>query len=154
MAKASTKSNRDDLIYPIGSNYFSVKIEDIEIAFQIVSGLKARYEVVEYRSGNSKIDSNIKMPLSVSYSDVVFKKGMFKGNNSLIKWFADTSFTKVERKTITVQLLDEEGNPLFTWKLENAFPREISFGDFDAMNATYAVEEMVISHEGLKIESS
>lgn len=149
--KVTTKTNQD--VWPIGSNHFKVSIGGNTIPFQIVSGLKARFEVVEYRSGDSKMESLIKMPLTASFSDVVLKKGMFKGDNFLLTWFNKVGSPSFERDQVIIQLLDIESKPLFTWTLANAFPREITFGEFDAMKATYAVEELVIAYENLTIDT-
>ena len=124
------------------------------MAFQKVNGLKTRYEIVEYRSGNSKESNNIKMPLSATYSDVVLQRGMFAGDLSLFRWLNEIKLNTIARQTITIELLNEEHNSMFVWTLTNAFPREITFGEFDAMKASFAIEELVIAHEGLSMELS
>lgn len=152
MKKASSDSSLDTL-YPVPSMFFKVTIGTKgEIPFQTVTGLKTKYQVVEYRSGNSKEFENIKMPLSKSSSDVVLRKGMFKGNTTLFDWFMEVKLNKIKRESVTIELLNEESKSIFKWILKEAFPKEVSFGELDSMNASFAVEELIIAHEGLTLE--
>lgn len=139
--------------WPIGSMHFSVTIgEQGEMAFQKVSGLKISHQIVEYRAGNSIDSSNVKMPLAQYSSDVTLRKGMFKDDKKLIAYFQSIKLNTIKRENVVINLLDEEHNPIFTWHLKNAFPKELSFGEFDAMAGTFAIEEIVLAHEGLTIE--
>ncbi len=141
--------------WPIGSMHFTVQFDGLgEIAFQKVSGLKMTYQVVEYRAGNSIQIAPVKMPLGQQSSDVRLSKGMFKDDDHLINYFQSVRLNTIERLTVSIRLLDEEHNPLFIWNLRNAFPKEISFGEFDAMKGTFAIEEIVLAHEGLQMEKA
>lgn len=145
--------DKQEAPWPVGSMHFSVRIGDLgEIAFQKVSGLKMTYQIVEYRAGNSIDYNNVKMPLAQKFSDVYLTKGMFKDDKHLMTYMQSVKLNTIKRETVTIQLLDEEHSPIFTWTLKNAFPKEIAFGELDAMNATFAIEQIVLSHEGLSLE--
>lgn len=140
--------------WPVPNMHFSVTIGDIgEIPFQKVVGLNVKFEIVEYRSGNSVEFSNVKMPLQPTYGDVTLQKGMFTNDITLFKWLNSIKFNTIARQSVVIQLLNEEHASLFTWHLKNAFPKEIIFGELDAMKGTFAVEEIVIAHEGLIMET-
>ena len=145
--------DKQEAPWPVGSMHFMVEIGDLgEIAFQKVSGLKMTHQIVEYRAGNSIDYNNVKMPLAQKFSDVYLTKGMFKDDKHLMTYMQSVKLNTIKRETVTIKLLDEEHNPLFTWTLKNAFPKEIAFGELDAMNATFAIEQIVLTHEGLSLE--
>ncbi len=146
---------KQDAVWPVPNMHFKVTLGDKgEVAFQKVVGLNVKFEVVEYRAGNSVEAANVKMPLSRTFNDVTLRKGMFAKDVHLFKWLNEIKLNTIARQNVTIQLLDEENNALFTWNLKNAFPREIIFGEFDAMKATFAVEELVLAHEGLNLEEN
>ena len=141
--------------WPVPNMHFSVTIGDVgEVAFQKVVGLNVKFEIVEYRSGNSADFSNVKMPLQPTFGDVTLQKGMFANDMTLFNWLRGIKFNTIARQNVTIKLLNEEHAPMFTWSLKNAFPKEITFGELDAMKGSFAVEEMVITHEGLIMETS
>jgi len=159
MAKSRSTSNdgsEQNLNYPLPNSSFQVNIGDIgqSLSFKSISGLSAKYKVVEYRHSNSKTFENIKMPVSQSTTDVVLRKGMFAKDAMLFNWFKEVKLNTIKRQTVTIQLLDEESKSVFVWTLKNAFPKEIIFGELDSMAATFAVEELVIAHEGLTFEAN
>ncbi len=139
--------------WPVPKFHFKATFGDKgEISFQEVSGLDAEYDIIEYRAGNSIDFSTVKMPGLRKGSDVTLKKGMFKDDTALYDYFNETKMNTIARQTVTIQLLDEEHNPMFTWTLKNAFPMKVSGTDLNAQNSEVAVEEIVLAHEGLSFE--
>jgi phage tail-like protein len=141
--------------WPVPKFHFKATFGDKgEIAFQEISGLDTEYDIIEYRAGNSVDFSTVKMPGLRKGSDVTLKKGMFKDDTALYDYFNETKMNTILRQTVTIQLLDEEHNPLFTWTLKNAFPMKVSGTDLNAQNSEVAVEEIVLAHEGLSFEKA
>ena len=141
--------------WPVPKFHFKVTIGDKgEIAFQEVSGLDSEFDVIEYRAGNSVDFSTVEMPGLRKGSDVTLKKGMFKDDIALYDYFAEVKMNTVARQTVTIQLLDEEHNPMFTWTLKNAFPLKVTATDLNAQGSEVAVEEIVLTHEGLSFEKA
>ena len=60
----------------------------------------------------------------------------------------------IERKSMTISLLDEGNEPVMTWRLTDAFPVKISGTDLKAGSKEVAIEVLEVAHEGLKIEKS
>ncbi|MGO4710328.1 phage tail protein, partial [Chryseobacterium sp. 2TAF14] len=60
----------------------------------------------------------------------------------------------VERRSITISLLDENGEPAVTWKVKNAFPLKVNATDLKAEGNEVAIETLEIAHEGLTIENN
>lgn len=141
--------------WPVPKFHFKATFGDKgEIAFQEVSGLDTEYDIIEYRAGNSIDFPTVKMPGLRKGSDVTLKKGMFKSDNALYDYFNEVKTNTIVRLTVTIQLLDEEHNPLFTWTLKNAFPMKVSGTDLNAQNSEVAIEEIVLAHEGLSFEKA
>lgn len=139
--------------WPVPKFHFKATFGDIgEVSFQEISGLDTEYDIIEYRAGNSIDFSTVKMPGLRKGSDVTLKKGMFIADTVLYDYFNTVKMNTIKRETVTIQLLDEEHNPMFTWTLKNAFPMKVSGTDMNAQNSEVAVEEIVLAHEGLSFE--
>ncbi|WP_241309214.1 phage tail protein, partial [Chryseobacterium arthrosphaerae] len=70
------------------------------------------------------------------------------------EWFKTIQLNTVERRSITISLLDENGEPAVTWKVKNAFPLKLQSTDLKAEGNEVAVETLEIAHEGLTIENN
>jgi phage tail-like protein len=88
----------------------------------------------------------------MKYTDITLKKGMFQDDKVFNEYFAKITMNTIERKTVTIQLLDESANPVFTWTLTNAFPKKVSGPSFNAKTSEAAMEELILAHEGIKME--
>lgn len=140
-----------DQVWPLPKFYFLVTIDKLNANFQEVSGLEVEAQVIEYRHGNSPEFSTIKMPGIKKFGDITLKKGVFKGDNKFWDWFNSIKMNTIERKAVTISLLDEAGSPTMTWTLKNAWPSKITGTDLKSDGNEVAVETLVITHEGLTI---
>ncbi|WP_299677240.1 phage tail protein [uncultured Dokdonia sp.] len=140
--------------YPLSKFHFSVDWGGTNIGFQEVSGLDVEVEPIEYRQGASPDFTKIKMPGMKKFSNITLKRGSFKGDNEYFDWFNSIQLNTVERRTITISLLDETGAPAITWKVNKAFPMKIQSTDLKAEGNEVAVESIEICHEGLVIENN
>ncbi|MCD7977300.1 MAG: phage tail protein [Tannerellaceae bacterium] len=141
-----------DNVWPLPKFYFAVEIPPLgETAFQEVSGLDVEAQVIEYRHGNSKEFSTIKMPGIKKYGNVTLKKGIFSGDNKFWKWFEGIKMNLIKREDVTIKLLDESGKPTMVWSLKNAWPTKITGTDMKSDGNEVAVETLEIAHEGLTI---
>jgi phage tail-like protein len=143
-------STQSSAAWPLPKFTFEVKWDNVVMRFQEVSGLDAEAQPIEYRHGNGPQFSAIKMPGLKKFSDVTMKKGVFKNDNKVWDWFNQFKTTG-QRKTVTISLLDEGGQPTMVWTLANAWPNKISGTDLKATGDDVAVETIVFSHEGLTI---
>ena len=124
------------------------------MSFQEVSGLDVEAQPIEYRAGDSKTFSVVKMPGIKKFSDVTMKKGVFKADNKFWDWFNDIKMNTIKRKPVTISLLDEAGAPTMVWTLANAWPTKITGTDLKSTGNEVAVETMVIAHEGITISNT
>ena len=151
---ADDGSKQSTTIWPIPKFRFEVRWDDAVMSFQEVSGLDVEAQPIEYRAGDSKTFSVVKMPGIKKFSDVTMKKGVFKADNKFWDWFNDIKMNTIKRKPVTISLLDEAGAPTMVWTLANAWPTKITGTDLKSTGNEVAVETMVIAHEGITISNT
>jgi phage tail-like protein len=139
--------------YPIPKFHFQVEWGGSKIGFTEVSGLDVEREVIEYRDGSSKEYSKLKMPGLTKYSNITLKRGSFKKDNDFYSWWVENKLETVDRRDITISLLNEEHEPVITWKVKNAWPSKIQPTDLKSDDNSIAIETMEIVHEGLTIDN-
>lgn len=140
-------------VWPLPKFQFEVKWDADKMSFQEVTGLDVESTPIEYRAGDSKAHSVIKMPGLKKYGNVTMKKGVFKSDNKFWLWFKEIQMNTIKRKAITISLLDEQGNATMVWKLTNAWPTKVTGTDLKAESSEVAVESIEIAHEGFEIEN-
>ncbi|SNR14680.1 phage tail protein [Tenacibaculum jejuense] len=143
-------------IWPLTKFYFTVSLgsQDSTASFQEVSGLDTETQVVEYRHGDSKTFSTIKMPGLAKFGNVTLKKGIFVKDNNFWNWYNAIKMNTIKRETVVIKLLDESGSPTMTWTLTNAWPTKITGTDLKSEANEVAVETLELAHEGLTIANS
>lgn len=145
--------------YPIPKFHFQVNWgNDFRIGFTEVSGLDFETEVIEYREGNSKRYNKTKQPGLTKFSNVTLKRGTFEGDYHFYKEWRKTYYFQEGndtgskyRRTVTIDLMNENHEPMITWKLLNAWPSKIQSTDLKADANEIAIETMELVHEGLEI---
>jgi phage tail-like protein len=59
----------------------------------------------------------------------------------------------IEKKDIFVRLLDEAGQPVLSWKVLNAFPKQLDAPTFTANSNEVAIEAMTLMADGVVLET-
>ncbi|MCF6357306.1 MAG: phage tail protein [Draconibacterium sp.] len=139
--------------YPLVKFHFQVEWGGTQIGFTEVSGLDVETEVVEYRHGASPEYSKVKMPGMQKFSNLTLKRGTFATDNEYYNWWNSVKLNTIERRNITISLLNEEHEPVIVWKVKNAWPTKIQSTDLKADGNEVAIESMEIVHEGLSIQN-
>jgi phage tail-like protein len=139
--------------YPLPKFHFQVEWGGSKIGFTEVSGLDISTEVIEYRDGASPEYSKIKMPGQRKFSNITLKRGTFKSDNQFYLWFNTVSLNTIERRNLTIALLNENHEPVIVWKVKNAWPSKITPTDLKADGNDVAIESVELAHEGLTIQN-
>lgn len=129
---------------PLPVFQFSVDWGGTRIGFTEVSGLTDEVAVIEYREGSSSQDSPVLIPGLKSPPVVTLKRGIMAGDNELADWFRTVRNGTVERRDLTISLLNAEFEPTVTWRLANAWPRRISTTDLNSRANEIAIESLEI----------
>lgn len=139
--------------YPIPKFHFQVEWGGSRIGFTEVTGLDITTEVIEYRDGASPEYSKVKMPGQRKFSNITLKRGSFKADNQFYTWFNTVSLNTIERRNLTISLLNENHEPVIVWKVKNAWPSKITPTDLKADGNEIAIESIELAHEGLTIQN-
>lgn len=142
--------------YPLPKFHFKVEWgEGTSIGFTEVSGLDVETEVIEYRHGASPAYFKTKQAGMTKYSNITLKRGTFKGDNKYFEWWKkNLLFNNTERRDVVISLLNDEHEPMVTWKVLSAWPTKIQTTDLKADGNEVAIESMELAHEGIDIQNS
>ncbi len=141
------------MTYPLPAFHFDVDWGGARGGFAEVSGLDIEIGVIEYREGNSRDDHAQKMPGLKKYPNIVLKRGIVQGDNDFFTWLDTARSNQVERRDVTISLLDEAHEPVVRWKVRNAWVAKVEGPGLKATGNEVAIESMELAHEGLRIEN-
>jgi phage tail-like protein len=139
--------------YPVPAFHFQVTWGGTNLGFSEVTGLTIEHQVIEYRDGSMQEYGPVKQPGIPKFNNITMKRGIVKGDNEFFKWFDTAKLNKIERRDLTISLLDETHAPVMTWKAKNAFPVKVEGPGLKAAGNEIAIESMEMAHEGLTIEN-
>lgn len=139
--------------YPSLVFHFSVEWGGKSVSFTEVTGMTQEAQVVEYRTGDFNEYSGIKMPGLRKFNNIVLKRGVSTGDNDFFKWLNTIKLNDVERRTVTIKLLNEKHAPVMTWVAHNAFPVKVEGPGLKANGNEVAIESIELAHEGLTVDA-
>ncbi len=121
--------------------------------FEEVSGIGTSVDVIEYRNGNARENSVMKITGLNKVSDVVLRRGI-AGASNLIQWLDQIrNGDQAALRTVTISLQSEDHtSTVMTWKLLRARIIKHTSGPLNARGNDVAVEEIVLAYERLEIE--
>jgi phage tail-like protein len=122
----------------------------VDAGFEEVGPIAASIDVIEYRNGNEKANAARKLPGLHRVHDVTFKRGLI-GSTTLFDWFRAGTVGQVDRRNVTIRLLDESGSEVFSWRLTRAWPVKYLVPSLDASSSQVAIEELVLACEGIDV---
>lgn len=136
------------MAYPYGKFRYKVEIDGLEAGgFSEVTGFDASIDVIEYREGDM-VQTPMKIPGLKKYGNITLKQGLTT-STVLYDWIIAGVNGAVERKTITITLLDEEETPAASWQVIEAWPTKYTAPDFNATSSEVAIDTLEIAHEGM-----
>lgn len=139
--------------YPIPVFHFRVECGSMKIGFSEVAGLTQELQLIEYREGTSPDYSTIKMPGLHKYNNITLKRGISKGDNEFFNWLNTVKLNTIERRDLTISLLNESHEPVMVWKAHNAFPVKVEGPGLKSSGNEVAIESIEIAHEGLVLQN-
>jgi phage tail-like protein len=125
-------------------------------AFQEVSGLDVELDVQELVEGGRN-DGIIRRVGRAKYQPIVLKRGMFYTggavNRDLWTWLQDVAagIRPVRRYDGIVEVMSVGDQVAARWLFERGLPAKITGPQLNAKTGEIAVEELHISHEGLRL---
>lgn len=127
---------------------FVVEINGTQVGgFSEVTGLEVRTEVDEYREGGVN-DYVHKIAKETRYPNLTLKRGITDATE-LWEWHQQVVGGNIERKTVSVVLLDALREEKWRWIFRDAYPVKWNGTDLNATGNTVAVESVELAHHGM-----
>jgi phage tail-like protein len=126
---------------------FVVEVDGTEAGgFQAVTGIERQSEIEAYREGGVN-DFEHQLVVKTTYPALVLKRGLV--DTALWDWHQDVIAGDVERRTVSVLLLDDAGEEAWRWICVAAYPAKWSGAELDAMSDAVATESIELVHHGI-----
>jgi phage tail-like protein len=122
-----------------------------EIAFAEVELPAAAIAVIEYREGADPSIAARKLPGRVHYGNVVLRRGV-DGGLALWQWFRETSQGQLQRRNVTITLLDEKREAVQRWLLRDAWPAKYESSDLNAKGNEVVIETLELAVESIDVD--
>jgi phage tail-like protein len=119
--------------------------------FSESSGLEMDLEVEEYKEGGGN-GTILKFPTRVKWSNIRLRRGM-AASDDLWSWHYNFVEGKGARRDGVIVLQDERHNPAKAWSFTRGLPVKWVGPSMNAAQSQVAIEELEITHEGLKLWS-
>jgi phage tail-like protein len=131
----------------VGQFNFTVEIQNVTVGrFKSVDGLDSETEVIEYQDGDDLILR--KRPGRTKYSNVILKRGYAdKGMNELWEWRKKVMDGRVDRRSGSVILQNDNGEEVARYNFEGGWPCKWKGWDLDGKGSDTAVEEIELAVE-------
>jgi phage tail-like protein len=140
---------------PYSNFNFTVEIDGTQIAaFQEVSGLDSENTPIEYREGADAMNTVRKLPGIEKYPQCICKRGI-TGTLALWEWrkqVRDGGTAFPPTRSVTINLLDDQHNPVLKWKLTNAWCSKLTGPTLNAKGNEIAIETLELAYDRLDIE--
>ncbi len=135
-------------IDPLRGFRFLVEIDGIAAGgFLRAKGLSREVKYESQREGGVNHYEH-KLFTQVTHPVVVLERGL--ALDQLWQWALDVSEGRIERRTISLRLLDEQGGKAWTWHVDHAFPVKWACADLDANSSQVLMESVEFVHHGLR----
>lgn len=138
--------------YPLPVFHFTVDWGGTQIAFSEVTGLNIEAQIIEYRDGASPEFSTVKMPGLKKYGNITLKRGVFASDNEYYDWLKTVHNDPDMRRDVIISLLNENHEPVMTWKVVQAWPTKLTSPDMKASGNEAAIETLELANEGVEVE--
>lgn len=141
--------------YPLPVFHFKVSWNNQDIGFSDVSGLTQEIQPIEYRDGlMAGTTARMVRPGLKKVNNIVCKRGIVEQQNDLFDWFNNNGAPNVERRDITITLLNDEGNPVMVWTILQAWPTKCEGPGLKASGNEIAIESLELVHEGISVKTT
>jgi phage tail-like protein len=127
---------------------FVVEINGTRVGgFSEVTGLEVRTDVDEHREGGVN-DYVHKIAKETRYTNLTLKRGI-TDKTDFWDWHQQVVLGDVERKTVSVVVLNETGQEKWRLVFRDAYPVKWNGTDLNATGNTVFVESIELAHHGM-----
>ncbi len=141
---------------PLVGFHYAIEVEgQVSGYFTECSGIGSEHEVIEHKVVDSKGRENImKIPGRLKWENITLKRGI-TDNMDIWDWRDMVVNGQVDgaRRNGSIVMFDQSLSEVARWNFENAWPLKVSGPTVKSDSNEFAVEELVITHEGLYRDS-
>ncbi|MEM7536649.1 MAG: phage tail protein [Chloroflexota bacterium] len=121
--------------------------------FTEFSGIGSENPAVDYKTVLDGREVLFKLPGRIEWGELTLKRGV-TGNTAFWEWREQVLLGDIDnaRCEMIVTMYDRAYNNALTWTISNAWPSKITGANLSADSNDFAVEEITIQHEGMKID--
>lgn len=133
---------------PLRNFRFRIEIDGIQQAgFTDATGFDATVDVIDYREGSDPTHVR-KLSGLTKYGNITLKWGI-TDSMEIYNWHKAVIDGTINRKNISIIVVDEAGSDKARWEIVNAWPTKYDPPDFSAKGNDVAIETLEIVHEGM-----
>lgn len=131
--------------------HFSVTFEGNKgtnwtIGFSEVSGIGMELQTEDISEGGMN-GFVLRLPKPPKFRNLVLKRALSKAGSDIVEWAtaAINDFT-FSTKTVQVSLMDENNNPVKSWRFYQAYPVKIGYSDLGATKNEVVIETLELAY--------
>jgi phage tail-like protein len=150
MPEAEAAAQTGTFVDPYRAYNFKLQIQGVtEGHFTECSGMGIRVNPIAYREGGQAQVVH-RLPGRVDYSEITLRYGL-TASHELWSWFLTAIEGHVERKNVSIVLMDSQGSsPVTQWDLVNAWPSSWQGATLDALGNEAAIESLTLVFETVR----
>jgi phage tail-like protein len=127
---------------------FRIEVEGTQLGgFQSVGGLERDTKIEPYHEGGIN-DYEHQLVIQTTYPPLVLKRGLV--DPELWDWHQAVIDGAVEKKTVSIILMDDAGAEAWRWVCLAAFPSKWTSSELDATGNSVAIETVEFVHQELR----
>lgn len=138
----ATKKDEIRGAYPLPVYNYRVTVNGEYYAFSEASGLTMEVEPVTYKHGLSFLEGARQAPGMRGEVRLTLKRGIIPRRSELLSWFRSTQRSKADPRDVIIDLCDERGVPVISWRAYDAFPVKLEGPSLTADANEIAIESM------------
>lgn len=153
MAGQTPAAQPGNIVDPYRAYNFKLVIQNVVAGhFTRVDGLGLKIERILYRAGGDR-GTVRSIPGPVEYSPVTLHYGLTDSNELLTWLFAAVNGT-VERRNVSLAMLNEESDEVRRWNLIGAWPFGWMGAPLDALGKDLAIESLSLAYDRLELDDA
>ncbi len=136
--------------FPLKNYRFVATCGEVKMGFTEVTGLDLIDKTIQNTEGFSRESSAQKHICKKQLNNITLKRGIINGEHAFINWLKGNKIE--DRRDLSISLLNENHEPVMTWKIQNSFPLRFTNPILQANGNEVAIEELVLAYEAITLE--
>jgi len=137
---------------PYGNANFRVEIDGIERShFFEIQLPDLGLEIAEYREGVDAVEPIQRLIARPRLGNLILRRG-FRGETELYQWWQRNASGQIDRRNLSVILLNSEMIEVARWNMSRAIPVRLSYSPLDGLDGSPLLETLELAVEIVSLE--